>query len=766
MRKISVYIEGERIELFNDENIVVNSSYQNYKDLAKIFTDFSQSFTVPASERNNEIFQHFYQTDVDTTLNFQLRREAKIDIDHSPFRTGKIQLEKANLKNGMPESYTITFYGDLRSLSDIFGDDKLNVLDLSGYAHNYTGAEVQTRITSSASYDVRYPLISSNRLWSYGGGTTTDISSSSYPINYSELFPALRINNIFQAIESKYNISIQGSFLYDKRWNDCYLYLKNRDVFEFYTDEQILDITTDDSGFDSTANTLQVITGLINASEIHTIEAKCTYNSNSTDVWYLDVYRNGVFFTSLADIGTSAWILVDSTDLENVNYTYQFKLRATAQMTLKVAICYKVTWTNDDYSPGSGTFYSNGINQTLSGNINLNALLPDMKVADFVSGVFKEFNIMCTGVTQDVFKVQPLEDWYASGLIRDFTQYTDINSIDIERIKLYKRIAFKHEESQSFMNVRFKELNSKEYGSLEESFDYDGQDYEVKVPFENLLHQKFTGTDLQVGYCLQVNDYKPYIPKPMLLYMYENKTCSFYFNNGTTTTQITTYKPFGQDLLYNGNNVSLNFGNDISSLLEVNIPRGMYQEYYSPYILNLYRAKNRVVNVKMHLPITELTTMRLNDRIIIRDKRYIINEMKSNLNTGEVDFQLILDFRALRRRRTFGTISVGGGKAYIPWELSYDVESVQLTSPTGISFDPASFTADQLVEFGVVEMDVPANPVEKDFFILENGDSYIDETSVPLRSEYGAEVVHIIEAEETRYNGEIETLSYTLIQSA
>jgi hypothetical protein len=26
--------------------------------------------------------------------------------------------------------------------------------------------------------------------------------------------------------------------------------------------------------------------------------------------------------------------------------------------------------------------------------------------------------------------------------------------------------------------------------------------------------------------------------------------------------------------------------------------------------------------------------------------------------------------------------------------------------------------------------------------------------------------VHIIEAEETRYNGEIETLSYTLIQSA
>jgi hypothetical protein len=64
MRKISVYIEGQRLELFDDETISVTSSYQNYKDLAKIFTDFSQSFTVPASETNNQIFQHFYQTAV------------------------------------------------------------------------------------------------------------------------------------------------------------------------------------------------------------------------------------------------------------------------------------------------------------------------------------------------------------------------------------------------------------------------------------------------------------------------------------------------------------------------------------------------------------------------------------------------------------------------------------------------------------------------------------------------------------------------------
>jgi len=61
MRQVQVYIEGLKIELFEDEQINVTSSVQNINDISKVFTDFSQSFTVPASTVNNEIFKHFYQ---------------------------------------------------------------------------------------------------------------------------------------------------------------------------------------------------------------------------------------------------------------------------------------------------------------------------------------------------------------------------------------------------------------------------------------------------------------------------------------------------------------------------------------------------------------------------------------------------------------------------------------------------------------------------------------------------------------------------------
>ena len=171
MRQVQVYIEGKKIELFEDEQINVTSSVQNINDISKVFTDFSQSFTVPASTVNNAIFQHFYQSDVGdvatgaSLIDHNIRRNAIIEIDLTTFRRGKIQIEKANVKNGMPENYQLTFYGEIRTLKDLFGEDKLNQLDLSGLEFAYTGAEIYDRITDIATdFDVRYPLIASERL--------------------------------------------------------------------------------------------------------------------------------------------------------------------------------------------------------------------------------------------------------------------------------------------------------------------------------------------------------------------------------------------------------------------------------------------------------------------------------------------------------------------------------------------------------------------------------------------------------------------------
>ncbi len=209
MRKIQIYIKGQRLELFNDEKITINSSIQNVYDISKVFTDYSQGFTVPASPHNNAIFQHFYQSDVDADIlefDYRVRQEAKIEIETIPFKIGKIQLEKANLKNGQVESYTCTFYGDIVTLKDKFGELKLNDLDFSSIELPYSYSLVESLIqTSSDAFDIYYPLITSNRAWTYDDGSTTDIKNN-LNVEWDELFPAVRLSKIMELIEAEFSV--------------------------------------------------------------------------------------------------------------------------------------------------------------------------------------------------------------------------------------------------------------------------------------------------------------------------------------------------------------------------------------------------------------------------------------------------------------------------------------------------------------------------------------------------------------------------------
>ena len=173
-RIVDIYVEsisgsGDylKLELFNDEKIELTSTIQNIQDISKVYTDFTQSFTIPASTNNNSILHHFYQSDVDVVnngWNFNFRIRAKIEIDLVQFRKGTIMMEKANIKDGRTDSYTITFYGDLVSLKDKFGDTKLSDLDFTSYDIEYTGTNVINRVKSSTLENVMFPLISSKRL--------------------------------------------------------------------------------------------------------------------------------------------------------------------------------------------------------------------------------------------------------------------------------------------------------------------------------------------------------------------------------------------------------------------------------------------------------------------------------------------------------------------------------------------------------------------------------------------------------------------------
>jgi len=684
-RQVRIFVEGRELDLFNDETIEVNSTIQNIQDISKTFTDFSQSFTIPTSANNNAIWEYFYENALNSSINYQERLDGYIEIDMTFFRRGKIQMEKSQLKNGQPNSYTITFYGDVTTLKDLVGEDLLSDLDYTTINHDYTFNEVFDRVQNyGTDWDVCYPLITSNRIWEYlstqpqsnipqwlipfMGSTSNDIHTNAGAIDYRELFPAVRVKSIFDIIGLQYGITFTGAFLSDPKFTQAYLWYKNKNTYAFTGEAQSVIFNSVVSSFlptyplnlyvDPTLGKISTI--YLNGASFHEVTMAVNTISSLTIPYYVDVYRNGAFFATWNGLGfTLNGALSNIPNTLGLNDYYTFQVRAESTLNIDFNVTYSVSYFI------SGTLNTDFITydtftNALTTFTDLAQLAPTMKVTDFVTGILKQFNLTCFGTGVNTYEIVPLDDWYSAGAVIDITEFTDKTEIGIDRVKLYKKIGFAFEQSNSLMNKAFFEQGLKEYGNTEYQYPYDGGEFTIKVPFENLLFNQFTSggtpTGLQVGYSLD-SAFAPYIPKPCLLYKFGgvNLVDHIHFTDGSSHNTTNDYTMFGQDLTDNGIKYSTNFAPETSSYWLTPIQQSIFATYYFPYLTNLFNPKNRLTTIKANLPVSILTGLQLNDRLIIRDKRYLINEMKTNLVTGETTFQLLNDFMPVLPARIINT---------------------------------------------------------------------------------------------------------------
>ena len=304
---------------------------------------------------------------------------------------------------------------------------------------------------------------------------------------------------------------------------------------------------------------------------------------------------------------------------------------------------------------------SKSSNQTISvPKLAVKDYFPEMKIEDFFSGVLKMFNLTCFTDDGVNYLLETLDDYYAGGSDIDITKYVIQDKKSLNRVKTYKKINFDYEKSESITNTAFLSKNNVEYGSLNYANNppTDGEDYAIKLPFENLNFQNLApnlappNDKFQVGYCLKP-DLTRYIPKPMIFYVSQLgspvATPIYYFYTDLigTVYAMDSYVAFGQET-YDaviGDYFSLNFNEQQSTLYNTPQPNGLYNSYYSNYFNNIYNFKARLVKISAILPTSVLTSLKLNDNVIIRDTKYLINTMNTDLTTGLVQFELLTDQR-------------------------------------------------------------------------------------------------------------------------
>ncbi len=659
MYRIEVYILSDRLELFQDETIQLESSVQNIKDISKVFTDYTESFTIPASDVNNKILKHWYNADIVDGFDSAKLVNAEIKLNGITHKVGKIKLEGVTLKDNKAQNYKIKFFGKLINLTDLFGDDLLSDLNLTAYSHGYNSTNVQLGLQNGIlSGDIIYPLISSARNWDYNTNVAENeikyTGSTGKGIAWNELKPALKVNRIIEAIEAKYNVTFSNDFFNnpDIEIDELFLWLNGTSAGEIIPNQVMVDfnsgstnyvnLSTNKGLFDTENRPRRwwkLYEKVIPSAGYENVSYTLTFHKQDgtkEEVNYASTLK-GVKETvySLhadgAETDWNAWYTVSS------EQEFKFRTELFQQR--------RDYWGKD----GNWTTYSS--EQTIDSNFVIAENTPKMKIIDFFSSLIKAFNLVIDPITLTSFRIIPLDDWYAQGGIQDITQFVDVKDTLITRPQLYKTINFAYSKAKDILGEQFFEQNKVGYGDLKAEFDAEGGSLDVELKFQNLLMERLSDTttgeltDIHVGNSIDKN-LNSIVLEPIMFFN-RGKTVMAqrigFINDSGYAIPISNYLNTGQEssIIEEASSYSLNFGSELSSWNYAEETNSLFNIFWKDYIGDLYSINRRQYSFTAYLPLNVINTLKLNDLIVINKKYFIINTLSTNLNSGQTKLDLL-----------------------------------------------------------------------------------------------------------------------------
>ena len=661
---IELYIGSNRLDTYKDEDISITLNIQNIKDISKLFVDFTQNFSVPASAANNAAFKHYYNADVSGGFQASLRQDATLFVDKEVFREGTIELLGVNLEQGKAASYEVVFFSAGVNLKDLFGEDELIDLDLSAYDHAYDGAVIRGAMegtTALHSGNIIYPLISPVGDWHYDSApndhSPLDIAyhsqNDNHGLNYYELKPAIKLSKIVDAIEAKYGITFTSTFFSDSKFTDLFMWCHRREGYMFKDQE---------NGFTAQKVDYTSATGLFDATtDLYTNNTFITsliwqYSITSTNDYQVHWYINGEYVMSRQHSG--------SVTNQEVYLNAWLKGGDEIQMRFSPPIDWggetiTITASNISGRPSENAAdvftATTSTSQSFTTDVIVADQMPEQKVYDFITGLVKMFNLVIEPTSRTKFLVEPLDDWYALGTNHDITQYTDTTSLKVTKPELYKRISLKYQESDTYEMRNHRLTNGGVgYGDIRADFTFDGGELTAQNAFEIMRYQKLDDysngiTNFLVGKSID-KEGDPYIGAPVIFYSPATLNITTYPIGFLDETGQTTTASNQVYLCANINNrvaasvtQMLTYGLEVDPFHEQSFSQTLYNQFWEDYITDLYSTSRRVYNLKARFPAKVLAALRMNDKLDIAGRRYIINQVKVNLTTNEATLELLND---------------------------------------------------------------------------------------------------------------------------
>ena len=118
------------LDLYGDEDITLELSFAEVQDITKKNSAFTQSFQLPGSKKNNNVFNHFYDTNA-SVFDFDIKDKfiAELLYNGEVLYNGYLRLNSTT-RSGNEIIYNVTFYSEVGDLVSNISDKYISELQL------------------------------------------------------------------------------------------------------------------------------------------------------------------------------------------------------------------------------------------------------------------------------------------------------------------------------------------------------------------------------------------------------------------------------------------------------------------------------------------------------------------------------------------------------------------------------------------------------------------------------------------------------------
>lgn len=670
----------------SDVSIKGNYSAREIQEVTEQKSDFTQSFSLPLSQTNNDFFSHFYNVNSqDGTFDSTIKTRASIYVDSNLVFEGYLQLLKVNNKT---EFYEAIVFGEVANIAASLKENKLNDLDLSVFNHVLTRANIKDSWNGSIAYtsgstgdEILYPIIDYGYLYT---NVTLNNSSVSGGLLPSRLKPTIKVKTLFEKILSNIGYTVNSTFFGTDFFSKQYMTLSQefqtvqstfQDNFkvgmganQVITTTSIIQFNDDSTSpfFDFAGNfntAAHAYTVALSGYHRFRLKLKGSLSGTAGVTYIVPVLRSLSTGTVYDNIFPGSWNgsnyspLIVATGTQEIDIVSNNQIFAAGD-TIAVELVFLASANNFtiDSSGTEFSIYTAPVSEE-SSTVDLsagNSTFPKDRQIDFITSIMSRYNLIIA-LDKDVpfqLNIEPAQDYYDQGVTKDWSDKLDMNKDYILKpTNEFRKQAIKFEdlEGEGDLNTYWQGEFKHAYNHYEADLEGDfGQGLlEVKTIFESFNCKRLPEHDMLIskGYKTENGTVSFVESKPQLFVYSGLKDCMEYrfWSQASDDYTTETQYPFCHHYLMAGDAV-VESDKDIRFKTAYSFDQpyfvnewpvnDTFAECWRRYLNNIYSKDSRILIANFYLDPEDVANFKYNDKIFVLDNFYRINKI-SNYALGK-----------------------------------------------------------------------------------------------------------------------------------